>query len=224
MTDDLSKYIKIIKLGESPIAAQGDWKTNTPTSSISEFIFEQNWEIVGQLYMKAIADILYVAKFKDDKVWVIGKYTEVSSTNEKPRFEIYAQITLAIENSLGNKLGYGKLYQVKEVGVDEKYRGYNLAKSLYKILIRNYDFSIMGDYVQYFGARKLWASLSRDTDVAVDIIDVNTDTIIAKDVILHHGNYDEDFDKAVWSYRGDKSHIILVLRDIVSETDLLMPV
>jgi hypothetical protein len=42
---------------------------------------------------------------------------------------------------------------------------------MYKFLIQTQGYNIIGDTETYFGARRLWSSLSKDTDIVVDIID-----------------------------------------------------
>jgi len=86
---------------------------------------------------------------------------------------------------------------------------------MYKYFIKNQGYTIISDTHQYFGARKVWSKLSKQSDILVDIIDTNENIVIKEDVILHHGNHDKEFDKEIWSYDGDKEHIRLVLKDIL---------
>ena len=86
---------------------------------------------------------------------------------------------------------------------------------MYKFLVKKEGYIILGDEIQYFGARKLWAKLSKSLDVKVDIIDVDTNKYLEKDVILKHGSEDWEFDNRVWSYNVDKKHIRLLLKDIL---------
>lgn len=76
-------------------------------------------------------------------------------------------------------------------------------------------FNIIGDSEQYFGARRLWAKLSKEVDVIVDIYDLKSDSIIEENVILHHGYYNSDFDKRLWSFSKDKHFVGSILKDIL---------
>jgi hypothetical protein len=69
---------------------------------------------------------------------------------------------------------------------------------------------LLGDENQYLGARKLWAKLSRTSDIAVHIIDLNTKQIIVNDAIILQGIEDGSFDDRVWSYTDEKKHIRLI--------------
>ena len=93
-------------------------------------------------------------------------------------------------------------------------QGKGIAKQLYRFFVKKLKYNLLGDLEQFFGARKLWASLSKDTDIVVDIVDFKNKKIIEKSVVLHHGSYDADFDDRIWSYSNDKSHLRLILKDI----------
>lgn len=86
---------------------------------------------------------------------------------------------------------------------------------MYKYFVKELKFTILGDAEQYFGARKLWASLSKELDVIVDIYDVKEDKIIHPNVVLHHGNYNNDFDARLWSYSKSKHNVRSILKDII---------
>ncbi len=79
---------------------------------------------------------------------------------------------------------------------------------MYKFLIKTQGYNIIGDVEQFFGARKLWKSLSNDTDVVVDIIDINAKDYIERNVTLHHGTDD-------WDYEDSLKHIRLILKDVL---------
>jgi hypothetical protein len=183
--------------------------------SLSEFVFDKDYDVVDVITIKD-SDLL-IAKHKRDTIWLVGEMAimqfETSITTEK-RFNIYFKITLDIENIRGRRLGYDKMMQVRGVSVRESHQGYKLSQYMYKWLINKYNFVIIGDREQYFGARKLWARLSQEIDVTVDIVDLNKMEIVKENVVLHHGNYDEDFGKEIWSYDASKEHIRLVLKNI----------
>jgi hypothetical protein len=74
----------------------------------------------------------------------------------------------------------------------------------------------MGDEVQYFGARKLWAKISAMTDVTVDLIDIAKDVYIEKNIVVHQGKEDWDYDTRVWGkdYSSEKKDVRLILKDL----------
>ena len=107
-----------------------------------------------------------------------------------------------------------EFYEVDTIYISSDMRGQEIASMLYSYFVKEHDYIILGSDMQRFGARKLWASLSRRSDLTVDIIDVKTDKVLEKDTIIRHGDLDEEFDERVWSYDIDKKHIRLVLKDI----------
>ena len=107
-----------------------------------------------------------------------------------------------------------EFYEVDTIYVSSDMRGQEISTKLYAYFVKELNYQILGSDMQRFGARKLWASLSRRSDLTVDIIDVTNDKVLEKDVILHHGDLDEEFDERVWSYDSDKKHIRLILKDI----------
>ena len=107
-----------------------------------------------------------------------------------------------------------EFYEVDTIYVSSDMRGQEIASMLYSYFVKERDYIILGSDMQRFGARKLWASLSRRLDLTVDIIDVKNDKVLEKDTIIHHGDLDEEFDKRVWSYDFDKKHVRLILKEI----------
>ena len=103
---------------------------------------------------------------------------------------------------------------VEGVRVPNSLQGRGIALIVYRFFVKKLKFNILGDETQYFGARKLWAKLSKMVDVTVDIIDIRDGSFLEKDVVLHHGTEDWDFDHRVWSYNVDKKHIRLILKDV----------
>jgi hypothetical protein len=103
--------------------------------------------------------------------------------------------------------------EVDTIYVSKALRGENIATLLYTYLVKTLNYTILSANMQRFGARRLWAKLSRETDLTVDIIDFDNNRIIEEDVEIYHGEKDEEFDNRVWSYSADKKHIRLILRD-----------
>lgn len=58
---------------------------------------------------------------------------------------------------------------------------------MYSYFIKKHKYNILGSDEQFFGARKLWANLSKRLDLTVDIIDVKNNRVLEKNTIIHHG-------------------------------------
>ena len=139
----------------------------------------------------------------------------MTSSEGDEKFEIDFEIKLTEHKSIAHSFQLKKkLMNVDGVMVAKTRQARGIATAMYKFLVKEEGYIILGDEMQYFGARKLWARLSKNLDVVVDIIDIDTDKYLEKDVTLKHGSEDWDFDNRVWSYDIDKKHIRLFLKDI----------
>jgi hypothetical protein len=194
-------------MNEMAQALEGDWFIKDDLGSISTIMLQKEWNYVEDLYgMK-----LY--KSKSSYAWILGIVKDVPG-QDKPRLGVTFRIDFKNAENIGNKFGINHLYNVDEVGVSKDKRGFGLASAMYSYFIKKHNYTILGSDEQFFGARKLWASLSKRLDLTVDIIDVKNNRVLEKDTIIHHGDLDEEFDKRVWSYDIDKKHIRLILKDI----------
>lgn len=168
------------------------------------FMLERDWASIGKIGK------MICFKHKKSGAYLMGKYND-----DEKQFEVYLYMELKTMNSsMYTKLGYDKVKYVKGVDVKETSHGDGIATSFYKFLVKELKYTILASEEQYFGARKLWTRLSKALDVTVDIIDIKNNHIMEKSVILHHGNYDHDFDERVWSYTLEKKNIRLILTDI----------
>lgn len=195
---------------EMAIAGKGDWNpSNEMIAALSVFILEKNWNYVDELVINSTTYRIY----KQKNVYIAGYFIE--NQNSETKFEIDFEIKLSEDIDIKHDFRIrNKVMNVDNVRVKETARGYGIATALYKFLVKKEEYVILGDEVQFFGARRLWSKLSREIDVRVDIIDLYTETYLEKDVILKHGTNDWDFDKRVWSYDYDKKYIRLILKEI----------
>jgi hypothetical protein len=211
-------------VSEHAVARHGDLNYDPSLiGTLSKYIFDKNWSKVGNLQ---IANNNYqINRHNNVPHYVVGQLQPYSGTSKpgtnigKIEFGIVLHLQISAVANLsfrdkGKNLGYQNLYKVNNIVVKPELRGLGIAKAMYKWLVDQKVF-ILGDREQYFGARRLWATLSREMDVVVDIVDYDREIVIERNVILHHGQYDADFDQRVWSYNEDKQHIRLVLRDVV---------
>lgn len=207
-------------ISEHAVARRGDW-TPDPNliGALSQFIYQRNWTKIDQM---TVANVTYdIARHRNVPHFIVGLMQPVENVTDdtKLEFGIVLHLQMSEVASLhfrdkGKALGYSNLHKVNSVAVKRELHGLGIAKQMYKWLVTQ-GILVLGDREQYFGARRLWAALSRDTDVVVDIIDYDAETVIDRDVMLHHGRYDHDFDQRVWNYGEEKQHIRLVLRNVI---------
>lgn len=204
------KYNEWLK--EQAIAVQGDWNfDDAHIGELSYFMYTKYWDIKGTMTVEGTEfDII---KHRSANTWRVGKILE-NDAGEKI-FESVMFLEMENSKNIGHKIRISPLYRAKMVGVHSSIRGAGIAKKLYKFLIKNQGYNIIGDTEQFFGARKLWASLSKDSDTVVDIVDTKLGDYIEQNVTLHHGTDDWDFDKRVWDYSDRLKDIRLVLKDII---------
>ena len=100
---------------------------------------------------------------------------------------------------------------------DIEFRRKGIATYMYLYLVNNLKYTILGDLEQYFGARRLWSGLSKIKSFTVDIIDLNENKIVFKDIILEHGELDEEFDRILWDFEDSKSYISKNYRCILTK-------
>lgn len=110
-------------------------------------------------------------------------------------FNEYGSITLLPR---GNFLGYNNVHEVDEIEVANDARGKGLSTKLYRFLVLKLKMNLMCGELQFHGARLLWRNLSRQPDMAVDVVDMNTPKIIEKNAILKHGQNNDEFDPRYW--------------------------
>jgi hypothetical protein len=177
--------------------------------TMSTFVLNKRWTFVNKIKIKTLEYSIY--KLKDE--FIMGNII-TSSTGEK-QFEIDLKIKLMEHKGIANELNIHKrLMNVDGVKVNESVQGLGLATAMYTYLVKNEKMIILGDEIQYFGARRLWAKLSKKLDLTVDIVDVSKGIYLERDVLIHHGLEDWEFDSRVWDYTTSKKHIRLILKEI----------
>lgn len=208
--DRIIEEDEVIK--EMSIAAKGDWSPSKQMiASMSTFILQKNWIYIGEQLLHGIVYRIY--KSKNKNVYIAGYFIEISK--DETKFEVDFEIRLSEDKETASNFHITKqLMNVDGVLVQETAQGRGIATMMYKYLVKNQNMVILSDEVQYFGARRLWTKLSKEIDVRVDIIDLYSEKVLEKDVILKHGTEDWDFDKRVWSYDHDKKYIRLILKEI----------
>ena len=197
-------------LSEMSIAGYGDWEPSAEMLvTMSIFVLNKKWTFVNKIKIKTLEYSIY--KLKDE--FIMGNII-TSSTGEQ-QFEIDLKIKLMERKSTANDLNIHKrLMNVDGVKVNESVQGLGLATAMYTYLVKNEKMVILGDEIQYFGARRLWAKLSMKLDLTVDIVDVSKGIYLERDVLIHHGLEDWEFDDRIWDYTTSKKDIRLILKEI----------
>ena len=197
-------------LQEMSIAGKGDWKPNKDMVEYkSANVVKIKWKLIDKFTPKnGIA--LELRTLNNE--YIAGRFVLNGDDEE---FEIFLHMNMSEDTETSSVFKISKiLMNVDGVKVKETAQGSGIALMTYKSIIKNQNIIIIGDEVQFFGARRLWSKLSREVDVRVDIIDLYSEKVLEKDVILKHGTDDWDFDKRVWSYDYDKKYIRLILKEI----------
>jgi hypothetical protein len=207
-------------LSEQAIAMKGDWNEGVDKISTMSETMTLKWELINNIKIPNLGKTYEFRKLRNSLEFVLGYWTIQKlktklGIEEKPVFETIFRIGLTRYKSVEKKLGHKKLINVDGVAVLKNYTNNGISTIIYKYLVNELNYTILGDKKQYFGARKLWARLSKDLDVKVDIIDIKKKELIHENIVLHHGNYDEDFDKALWDYTESKEHLRSVLTKII---------
>lgn len=197
-------------LQEMSIAGKGDWKPNKDMVEYkSANVVRIKWKLIDKFIPKNGIE-LELRMLNNE--YIAGRFILNGDDEE---FEIFLHMNMSEDKETSKIFKISKqLMNVDGVKVKETAQGSGIALMTYKSIIKNQNIIIIGDEVQFFGARRLWSKLSREVDVRVDIIDLDSEKVLEKDVILKHGTDDWDFDKRVWSYDYDKKYIRLILKEI----------
>ena len=168
-----------------------------------EFDFGDITKIFNERYFKlfqARKHILFTKeiKLKDNSIYNISVETDgihILVLNKEDDDSLMAAIEIRARLLKQNlsKL-YPNVISIKSVKVLDKYKNKGLMKKVYLGLL-DLGYSIMGDGVEYESARGLWVSLQGFQNFKTDILDIDNDKVLYKDIKLKDIN-----DKRVWLY------------------------
>lgn len=198
-------------VSEMSIAGYGDWEPSKEMiGTMSAFIVKKQWKRLSEVKTK-LGDKYTVYRLKDS--YIVGEFK--TTTTQDEIFEVYLRIDLREHKSTAIDLNIHKrLMNVDGVKVNEDMYGLGLATAIYTFLVKQENIVILSDETMYFGARRLWSRLSKRIDTVVDIVDISKGVYLEKDVIIHHGLEDWEYDERVWDYTASKKDIRLVLKEI----------
>lgn len=202
-------YLNMVS--EMSIAGYGDWEPSKEMiGTMSAFIIKKQWKRLSEVKTK-LGDKYIVYRLKDS--YIVGEF-KITSTQDEI-FEVYLRIDLREHKSIAIDLNiHRRLMNVDGVKVNEDMYGLGLATAVYTFLVKEENIVILSDETMYFGARRLWSRLSKRIDTVVDIVDVSKGIYLEKDVIIHHGLEDWEYDERVWDYTTSKKDIRLILKEI----------
>lgn len=193
-------------MNEMGIAKRGSW------SKGFEFVGTQRIDILSNFILLEKDFYEYeLYKDKNDYIYRLGfRSKEVEKTQagneEIEAFTTIFSIKLKRKKDLDH-LGYANLLEVAEVVTHYKFQDTEITINMFKYIVNVLAYTLMGDFQKYYGGRKIWDRLSKHLDTQVDIFNIRTKEVILKNVILHQGKYDEDFDKSLLAYQEDKELI-----------------
>lgn len=194
---------------ESPTAALDD--LGEPTTGYLRLI---NWHGLENTYnVVSLGNLISATVFTEnpktfDRLHVVLGIKE-ERVNEPGKYDL--GVLFDMRGIYFNIRGHKAPYQVKYVKMSSDFRSEGRGTNIYRSLIVEQGITIVSDFVQFNGARFLYAKLSKDTDIRCDIYDNEKEEIILKDYKVDHGGEDWDFDDRIWSYDDSKRNILIVL-------------
>lgn len=206
-------------LTEQAQAKKGNWKNGVEfVRNFSEDAMHDLYNFIDDLYIPKLQSEIKIYKNKHNESYVCGIYGEEShkyKTGDVMEKHFYAIFSISLEKI--NLHQYKNSFVVKGVAVidNDNYSRAGIAYEIYQYFVKKMKYTLVGDSEQYFGARKLWVKLSKNIDLKVDIYDIKSNELVYKDVILHHGKYDSDFDERIWSYSKDKHNLRSILTELL---------
>ena len=187
---------------DTPIARAGDWKGSHAIGTMTEFVYGRYWREVSKISFGG--ETLVVARHTETVAYMAGILLDDG------RYERHCILELEPSSQIGKRLGYPRLYAVRRVMTAKTERGLGIATLLYKWVCTHLG-PVMSDREQYFGARRLWASLSRDHEVSVQVVNLDNSEVVGASVRLHQGPMDGDIDHRYWSADLEKEPFRFIL-------------
>jgi hypothetical protein len=203
---------------EAPIAKHGNWDYDP--ANIAEFskaVADADWRKIDTIQFAGNPVVYDVLRHRVENAWKVGRL--VTKTQQRTGtpvqvYDIVFFINFRGERQLGHRLKYPRLYRSYAAGAAKSLIGSGIAKTMLRYFIERHGYTIICDYNQYLGARRLWASLSREPDFATDVVDVSANKVIALDALIDHGPRDSDIDPELWSFNSadPQKDIFFILR------------
>jgi len=210
---EVIRYLDILK--ETPKAVYGDWSDGEKNIGHKhrESYFD-NYKNHGKIYQ----DFHLFEVEKNNTISFTIGLKETYNVEQKDGIEELTWI-----HNIGKlncevshvSTGYKNLVEARDLVILKEYQRLGLATALYTFIVNKLNYTIMSDDTQYNGSRLLWNRLAKDLELQVDIIDVSTDEVLEKNVILKHGKESKEINKKYWSDDSSKTDIRFVLTKIL---------
>jgi hypothetical protein len=140
------------KLNEMAIAAWGDWCKNIKITNTTETVMKLKYNYLCEVFVPSIDKTfdLYELNSGNEKHLKLGKFDIISDGSKQ-----FISIAVMTLSKVPNMLNITNIWNVDGVKVVDSHQGEGIAVSLYLSLINKLKMTILGDEIQYFGARKL---------------------------------------------------------------------
>jgi len=197
MTPSFKEFLK--SLVESPIVAPGSMpKPRNYPNTIKTVGLDLYWSNIG----KVLGYECYMAKDSSLAFIIVDPDSTVKDLNH-----VICEARCKAINL--DSLGYKNAIEIDRIYINESYRIRGLANNFYKLLLRQ-GFSVVSGGVQFLGARRLWALLSKE--LVVDVVDISDKSVLEKNHKLEHGLNDFEYPTKYYSeydFRYEKYRFVL---------------
>jgi hypothetical protein len=193
---------------EFPGAPKGDMDTPF-INSITKTFLDKSYKKISdvkilnetyQLYKSTskFKSLILTKEFDENSVYIVWKlFYEVPSQKLKESLHNYKNIMI-----------------IDSVSTNPEFRRKGIAENIYIFLVSKMKLTLFTGNIQFFSARRMWAKLSNNPELQVDVYDLKTNEIIYTDVKLEHGSQDDEFDNRVWGSGKIDTRLILRRRNV----------
>lgn len=187
-----------------------EYLSETPFAEYGNYVSEDGEDLTGTKINKQKYKFVEDLEFENNKISLYENNREYLITQKDSEIIIF-NMKFSNYNKLENTI------QIKYIFTLEKFRTKGLSSIIYKFLVLNKKFIILSDGQQYLGARKLWARLSKDDNLTIDLIDYSTGKILEQNIKLEHGKTNNDFDLKYYTNNYNKMNNYINLRFLLRE-------
>ena len=200
----LRQTTKEKELLEMSIAGWGDWQPKRDrVASKTLKSLKSDYKKLTDIEFDGISFELY--KHKDKEWYLLGKINDLKLDDIS--FEVIFKIEFSKRPDITRMFSiYKNTVNVDGVMTREDMRGSKIGRFMYQYFVNKLDYTLLSDEIQYHKARLLWARLSKLDTVIVDIINLDKEVIVEKNITVHHGELDHEFDPRVWDYSDIKKN------------------
>jgi len=196
-------------LTEASVVAYGDMSSPEHyRSSIQKIGLDKYWKKVGSV----MGYDFFATNGSSDEMFLLvdTKNPQASTYLENPTYSIICEIKVSSIDL--SKIKFKNAIEIDSIYINPLYRLGKLGTEIYRLLVK-LGFTVVSGSVQFLGARRLWASMSKKMLVAV--INIDTLEILEVDYKLEHGLNDFEYPKKYYSeYNFEYKKYRFVLKSI----------